>query len=188
MVVNAIKCIVLGDLYVGRFSFLVTCAATEYSIGYIPTVSDKYTIDVLLELSGQTATINVMEPLRGTGTEEHDRKKRMCYPNTDVFLICFSLSNRESYEHVRTKWHPEVKLHRPTAAIILVGTKLDKEYLIRDQLFTTEDGLQLAKEIGAVKYLECLSQTQGCVKEVFKEVARAWYKETAKKKKQCILL
>ncbi len=47
----------------------------------------------------------------------------------DVFLVCFAVDNRDSYENLRSTWVPEVRRHRPGAALIVVGTKTD----LRDQ-------------------------------------------------------
>ena len=60
------------------------------------------------------------------------RLRPLSYPQTDVFLICFSLVSPASYENVRAKWFPEVSHHCPNTPVILVGTKLD---LRDDQVF-----------------------------------------------------
>ena len=80
------------------------------------------------------------------------------------------------------QWYPEVSHHCPNTPIILVGTKLD----LRDDPRTNEklkerklapitypQGLGMAKEIGAVKYLECSALTQKGLKNVFDESIRA---------------
>ena len=67
------------------------------------------------------------------------------------------------------QWYPEVSHHCPNTPIILVGTKLD----LRDDKETIAilkknneapisylEGLQMMKEIGAIKYLECSALTQ----------------------------
>lgn len=81
-----------------------------------------------------------------------------------------------------SQWYPEVSHHCPNTPIILVGTKLD----LRDDPRTNEklkerklapitypQGLGMAKEIGAVKYLECSALTQKGLKNVFDESIRA---------------
>ena len=80
-----------------------------------------------------------------------------------------------------------------------MGTKLD----LRDDKDTTEklrekklspinypQGLAMAKEIGAVKYLECSALTQKGLKTVFDEAIRAVLcpKVPQKKMKKCKLL
>ncbi|KAF0025008.1 hypothetical protein F2P81_021889 [Scophthalmus maximus] len=101
---------------------------------------------------------------------------------SDVFLICFSLVSPASFENVRAKWYPEVRHHCPNTPIILVGTKLDlrddKDTIerLRDKKLspiTYPQGLAMAREIGAVKYLECSALTQRGLKTVFDEAIRA---------------
>lgn len=43
------------------------------------------------------------------GQEEYDRLRTLSYPQTNVFIICFSISSPASYENVKHKWHPEVR-------------------------------------------------------------------------------
>ena len=61
-------------------------------------------------------------------------KRPLSYPQTDVFLICFSVVNPTSFENVRAKWYSEIKYYCPDTPIILVGTKVD----LRDDLHTLE--------------------------------------------------
>lgn len=72
--------------------------------------------------------------------------------------------------------------HCPNTPIILVGTKLDlredKETIekLKERKtapITYPQGLVMAKEIGAVKYLECSALTQKGLKTVFDEAIRA---------------
>ncbi len=134
------------------------------------------------------------------GQEDYDRLRPLSYPQTDVFLICFSLISPASFENVRLKWFPEISHHCPGKPIILVGTKKDLRdddatlsYLKEKNLepISFDAGAQMSKEIGAVKYLECSALTQRGLKNVFDEAIRAVLcppvKQT-KKKKGCMIL
>ena len=37
------------------------------------------------------------------GQEEYDRLRALCYPQTDVFLICFSVVDKASFVNVKQK-------------------------------------------------------------------------------------
>jgi Ras-related C3 botulinum toxin substrate 1 len=128
-----------------------------------------------------------------------DRLRVLCYPDTHVFLICFSLVCLASYEDVKTKWYPEVTHHCPNTPIVLVGTKLDlredRETVerLRDSRglspITIADGMELQKSIGAAKYLECSSLTRTGLNTVFEEAARVGLlTATSRTKRSCELL
>lgn len=55
------------------------------------------------------------------GQEDYDRLRPLSYPQTDVFLICYSVVSPSSFDNVTSKWYPELKHHCPDAPIILVG-------------------------------------------------------------------
>jgi GTPase SAR1 family protein len=44
-------------------------------------------------------------------TDARSRLRPLSYPQTDVFLLCFSIVSPPSYENIRTKWHPEIQHH-----------------------------------------------------------------------------
>lgn len=158
------------------------------------TVFDNYSANVMVD--GKPVNLGLWDT---AGQEDYDRLRPLSYPQTDVFLICFSLISPASFENVRAKWYPEISHHCPNAPVILVGTKVDlredKETLERlreKQLspITYQQGLQMAKEISGVKYLECSALTQKGLKNVFDESIRAVLSPAAPKakKKKCALL
>lgn len=40
---------------------------------------------------------------------------------TDCFLLCFSINNRDSFENTVSKWYPEVHRYCPRVPILLIG-------------------------------------------------------------------
>lgn len=77
---------------------------------------------------------------------------------------------------------PEITYHNPTTPFLLVGLKIDLrddaeilEKLAARQLkpITVKVAKQLARELGAVEYLECSALTQEGLKNVFDEAIRA---------------
>lgn len=83
--------------------------------------------------------------------------------------------------------------------MILVGTKLDlredKETIdkLRQQRMAPisyPQGVQMGKEIGTVKYLECSALTQKGLKNVFDEAIRAVLAppKREKKSKKCLIM
>ena len=113
------------------------------------------------------------------GQEDYDRLRPLSYPQTDVFLVCFSVTSPASFENVREKWFPEVHHHCPGVPCLIVGTQTDlrddpsvREKLAKQRMqpVRKEDGERMAKDLGAVKYVECSALTQYKLKDVFDEV------------------
>lgn len=132
------------------------------------------------------------------GQEDYDMLRSVSYGQADVLLLCFSLVDLDSFWKVSEKWYPEVRHYCPNTPIILVLTKLDQ----RDDKDTIEElkekketpityrqGLTMAEEIGAVKYLECSALTQMGLKTVFDEAVRAALDlpQVKKRKRKCLI-
>lgn len=118
------------------------------------------------------------------GQEDYDRLRPLSYPQTDVFLVCFSVTSPASFENVREKWFPEVHHHCPGVPCLIVGTQTDlrddpsvREKLAKQKMqpVRKEEGERMAKELGAVKYVECSALTQYKLKDVFDEVRKPPY-------------
>lgn len=63
---------------------------------------------VQVTVDGRIISLNLWDT---AGQEEYDRLRTLSYPQTNVFIICFSISSPASYENVKHKWHPEVRGH-----------------------------------------------------------------------------
>ncbi|XP_069509129.1 ras-related C3 botulinum toxin substrate 1-like [Ambystoma mexicanum] len=191
----SIKCVVVGDGAVGKTCLLISYTSNAFPREYIPTVFENYSANMMVD--GKTVNLGLWDT---AGQEEYDRLRPLSYTQTDVFLICYSVVSPASYENVRTKWYPEVHHHCSNTPIVLIGTQMNLrenketiEQLKENRLspITFPQGLALAKEIGAVKYVECSAMTQRNLKTVFDEAIRAVLEpqpKTMKKKKTCLII
>ncbi len=189
-----IKCVIVGDGAVGKTCLLISYTTGVFPEVIVPTVFENYSSNETVD--GNTVNLRLWDT---SGVEEYDRLRPLSYHKTDVVLICFSLESPASFEKVSEKWCPEVRHFCPSAPIIIIGTKLD----LRDDKDTIEqlkkkqqnpitypEGLAMAKEIGAVKYVECSALTQTGIKTVFDEAIHAVQHQSSVKKRQkkCLIL
>jgi len=183
-----IKCVVVGDGAVGKTCLLISYTSNDFPKDYVPTVFDNYSATVMVD--GKQINLGLWDT---AGQEDYDRLRPLSYPQTNVFLICFSLISRDSLSNVTEKWVPEVSHHAPNVPILLIGTKCDlrNDNNQAANLLSKEEGEKLAKEINAVCYMECSALTQENLKNVFDEAVRAainYEKQKKKKKNGCYLL
>ncbi|KAE8230226.1 hypothetical protein CF326_g4780 [Tilletia indica] len=176
----------------------VTCLLISYTTNkfpseYVPTVFDNYAVTVMI--GEDPYTLGLFDT---AGQEDYDRLRPLSYPQTDVFLVCFSVTSPASFENVKEKWFPEVHHHCPGVPCLIVGTQVD----LRDDPATVDklarskqrpvsfdQGERLARELGAVKYVECSALTQKGLKNVFDEaIVAALEPPVVRKKTKCLIL
>ena len=116
------------------------------------------------------------------GQEDYDRLRPLSYPDTNVILLCFSISSPDSLENIPERWIPEIKHFCPKVPVVLVGCKKDLRndeetlsLLAADKKapVSREEGEEMKTKIGAVGYQECSAKTKEGVREVFEVATRA---------------
>uniref|UniRef100_A0AC35TXY3 Ras-related C3 botulinum toxin substrate 1 n=1 Tax=Rhabditophanes sp. KR3021 TaxID=114890 RepID=A0AC35TXY3_9BILA len=187
-----IKCVVVGDGTVGKTCMLISYTTDSFPVEYVPTVFDNYSTQ--LNVDGSNVNLGLWDT---AGQEDYDRLRPLSYPQTDVFVLCYSVVSGVSFDNVLNKWAPEIRNHCHDTPIILVGTKIDlrdnKEARDSSQNdsrppITKSQGQKMANKIKAVKYLECSALTQNGLRNVFEDAVRCVISPNIKKKKGCNIL
>jgi small GTP-binding protein len=116
------------------------------------------------------------------GQEDYKKLRPLSYPQTDVFVLCFSLVAPTSFENINSFRVPEVQDHCPMTPYSLVGMKSylrddfhrsPEEYRAQGmEAISSDQGEALRKDIGAHAYIECSSKLQKNLKEVFEAAIR----------------
>ncbi|XP_076175429.1 rac family small GTPase Mtl isoform X2 [Ptiloglossa arizonensis] len=166
-----IKCVVVGDGTVGKTCMLISYTTDSFPGEYVPTVFDNYSAPMVVD--GIPVSLGLWDT---AGQEDYDRLRPLSYPQTDVFLICFSVTSPSSFENVTN-----LRDDRETL------TALAEQGL---SAIKREQGQKLANKIRAVKYMECSALTQRGLKQVFDEAVRAVLRPEPQKRRQrrCIML
>lgn len=183
---NFTKLVIVGDGAVGKTCMLISYTSNSFPDGYVPTVFENYSTNVTFE--DKPVNLALWDT---AGQEEYDRLRPLSYPQTDVFLVCFSISLKTSLKNVRSKWVPELKHYCPDVPFLLIGTKLDLRNVEdsdeQRKLISKDEGVKMAKDIGALQYMECSALSQEGLHDVFNEAIRAAMTKPVKSK-WCTLL
>lgn len=165
---NNLKCVVVGDGAVGKTCLLISYTTNSFPSEYIPTVFDNYSANVMVD--GGVVNLGLWDT---AGQEDYDRLRPLSYPQTDVFLLCFSVGSKASFDNVTHKWDPETKHHAPGVPRVLVGTKGDLRSNTQSStnLVHSNDIDALAR-ILETQYVECSAITQEGVKQVMDTAIR----------------
>jgi len=168
---NTIKCVFIGDGAVGKTSLIISYTTNGYPAEYVPTAIDTYHATV--HVDGQPITLELCDT---PGQDDFDTLRPLVYPQTDVFLLCFSVVMPSTFQNVREKWIPEIRTQNRQVPILLVGTqsdlRADAKTLVglrhsKEQPIQESDAKKMAQTLGCESYVESSALTQKNLKEVF---------------------
>ena len=122
------------------------------------------------------------------GQDDYDRLRPLSYPETDIFLVCYSVSDPSSFARIKSKWVPELRNFTGNTPFIVVGLKSDfrdvdvdveeKEDELHIECIPFEEGEKMAREVGAsTNYMECSSKKMQGLEEIIQEVFRIVHSE-----------
>ncbi|KIW82516.1 hypothetical protein Z517_05543 [Fonsecaea pedrosoi CBS 271.37] len=172
------KLVLLGDGACGKTSLLNVFTRGFFPTVYEPTVFENYVHDIFVD--GIHMELSLWDT---AGQEEFDRLRSLSYDDTQAIMLCFSVDNHGSLENVSTKWIAEINEHCPGVKIVLCALKCDlREEHEKDDdeehgapprpMIQYNEGLEVARRIGALRYLECSAMRNRGVNEAFTEAAR----------------
>ena len=171
-----IKCVFLGDGAVGKTSLIVSYTTNGYPSEYVPTAIDTY--DVVVHVDDSPVTFEMCDT---PGQDDFDTLRPLVYPETDVFLLCFSVVSPSSFHNVREKWIPELRgafKSSKQVPVILVGTQSDLRTDVKtlvelakhkEQPVSEAEARKMSSSLGCEMYIESSAVTQKNLKEVFDE-------------------
>lgn len=169
------KIVIVGDGACGKTSLLYVFTLGEFPTEYHPTVFENYATDCRVD--GKPVRLTLWDT---AGQEEYERLRPLSYSKANIILIGFALNAPDSLENAGMKWAQEVNQYCPSAPVILVGLKKDLRPIddgsdpnYSKKYVRTEKAEQVARFIGAKKYVECSSLTGEAVDDVFEIATRA---------------
>ena len=114
----------MGDGAIGKTCLQIALTTNSFPSGYVPTVFDDYCMESRVETEKHSIGVKI-DFYDTAGQEDYDRLRPLSYPDTDVFVLVFSVESPASFENVMVKWYPETKDHVPKAPRVLVGNQVD---------------------------------------------------------------
>ena len=95
--------------------------SNEFPQDYVPTIFDNYTATI--QLDTKTVSLSLWDT---AGQEEYNRLRTVAYPNTDIFLIIFDVTNESSFDNATNKVKIILKL--VVSRIEFSFSKLNKNF------------------------------------------------------------
>jgi len=188
-ITRAIKVALVGDGTVGKTCLLMSYVCQAFLEDYVPTMFDNFS--VIESVDGELVNVILWDT---AGQEDYETiRTTTCFPNTHVFILCFSVVHPDSFHNIKQKWLEELKKACPDTPYILVGTKTDlrsDEETVKKlqeknkEPITAKMGQKRAKEIKALAYLECNAKDIKSVNEIFAQALKIVMDPLKERKKE----
>ena len=153
------KYIIIGDSSVGKSNILLKYAHNQFKPEYQLTIGVEFGAKNI-DINGKTYRIQIWDT---AGQENFRSITRAYYKNSVCALVVYDVTNRESFESVKS-WIEDCKSQSPkTILMVLVGNKID---LDSDRAVSYEDGEEFAK-MNNMPFFETSAKTGANIENIF---------------------
>ncbi|KAK3591820.1 hypothetical protein CHS0354_007676 [Potamilus streckersoni] len=177
---KVVQCCIVGDGMVGKTCLALNFVQHRFPKDYVATVFENYA--GILKISSDEYVVSIFD---SAGQQDYEGLRAFTYKDSEVYVVCYSVVDRESFESVKQFWVPEIEKYMGRKKpIILIGTQTDMRNTTdydMDIPVSTKEGSALAKDIGADLFLECACQNHNSSRKVFENVVLSALKYRKKK-------
>ena len=167
---EGIKVTLIGDSSVGKTSIINRFCKNIFDQNLSSTLGANY-CQKIIEKDGKKIRIDLWDT---AGQEKYRAIGRHFYRESHIVCLVYDITNKESFENVKSIWYPELMEHGEKLKIIgLIGNKNDR-YL--DESVDEKNAKEFADEIQALyKKTSALDNTG--IDDLFDELIYEYMKE-----------
>ena len=159
------KILLLGDSSVGKTCFLMRYTDNTFQEIHMSTIGLDYKLKNVQLDDGKMVKIQIWDT---AGQDRFRSITKNYYKGAHGIILIYDITNKKSFENVRT-WINQIKEEvSEKVSIILVGNKIDDE---EHRVVATEDGEKIAKELGLM-FFECSAKTGENIEHAFNELVK----------------
>ena len=153
---KSIKVILLGDSSVGKSSIIERLKSDSFNNNQSATISLEHH-NLIIKINSFIVRMQIWDT---AGQEKFDAIASTYYKSADVVIFVYSINIRDSFDRV-SQWSKQVDENSSIdeqQIRILLGNKTD---LNNERVVSTEEGKDLAKQIGCVHFdeISCMDKT-----------------------------
>ena len=158
-----LKILLIGDSTVGKTTLLLQYVDGKFSDSHITTIGVEYK-DKNINLDGRELTLQIWDT---SGQERYQSITKNFYRNADGIIFIFDLTNKESFEHMKTWLMSSVDCNKDFKSI-LVGNKLD----LKNERVVNEESIKKFLEKNEMKFFETSAKEGTNVDIILKEISQ----------------
>ncbi|CAD8049540.1 unnamed protein product [Paramecium sonneborni] len=159
---ETLKLVLVGQLGAGKTSLLQSHRQQEFRVHNAPTIGIDFQGIKDVEINGKLYDISIWDT---AGQERYRSMTRMSLQNTNVAILCFDLSNPDSFRHIQG-WIDFLQINcQSDIGIIIVGTKNDLPTFYNKE--DLQKFLQTLNSLSQLKLFLTSAKTQEGIEQTF---------------------
>ena len=158
------KILLLGDSGVGKSCIILRYIENNFSTNLMNSIGVDFKLKNI-EIDNKKIKLQIGDT---AGQERFRTITTSYYKGAHAILICFDITDRESFEHIRN-WMADIdKFAKEGVLRILVGNKCDLEH---ERQVRKEEGNEIANKYG-IKYIETSAKDTINIEDLFVSTAK----------------
>ena len=101
---QAVSIVVVGSPMVGKSCLIASYTTNGFVVTHVPTVFDHY--EALLHVDDEQVQLDIWDT---SALPEHEALRELAFHKGDLFVLCFSVVDRDSFENAKNKWIDEIE-------------------------------------------------------------------------------
>ena len=159
------KILLLGDVAVGKSCLLLRYCENSFQESHLSTIGLDFRLKTINLENNRKIRIQIWDT---AGEDRFRAITKNYYKGAHGIILIYDITNKKSFENVRT-WINQIKEEvSEKVSIILVGNKIDDE---EHRVVATEDGEKIAKELGLM-FFECSAKSGVNIDSTFNELVK----------------
>ena len=172
-----VKLILVGETTVGKTSIINQYLDKTFTENYLMTIGSDKTLKKI-NIEGKEVTLEICDT---TGHEEYRKINEIFMKNTDIALIVYDITKRESFEEL-TNWINSVKEINNNKNVIF-GIAANKSDLYEQKVINKKEGEEFAKN-NNVLFFETSAKDYDSVENVFINLTKEYLKKKIKEEEE----
>ena len=172
-----LKFILIGETQVGKTSLINQYINNQFEADYLMTIgNDKTTKEITID--EKKVTLEIWDTI---GHETLRAANKIFMKNTNIALIVYDITNRESFENLNEFYKELISIN--TKDKMIIGITANKSDLYENSEVNKEEGEEYAKKIKAL-FFESTATDHENVEKIFYELTKAYINKFEPKEKK----
>ncbi|KAG0438828.1 Ras-related protein ced-10 [Dictyocoela muelleri] len=160
------KCVFIGNVGVGKTSIIRSLANKNiHNHDDLANMSifDNYCVDK--KIDGRDIHFSLWDT---SANKDHYRIRKLSYPQTNCFVVCYAIDNKESYNAI-PNWVREISEYE--CDMVLLANKVDLRYdNDTEEQVTYNMGVEMCLQHNFKAFVECSSVTSQNIELIFEKI------------------